>query len=460
MGRARRGRRRGRRGCRDVLAQPVRPISASTSRSARAASTASEKSRPGCGSRSMRSSSGLSLSAVRTGHGWKVTVFICTAHTAAAGSSTTSWACCGPTGVACTITVRDAVGHPLGRVLLVRTPRPSMPSGNRWRVTGRSPMRADERRRRPRRRSAARSRLVMPASGHMSRSGLRRRTGADPSGPSDLHHGRCASAMAASLAERRPTPPGRGCTDGARRVERSGAPNERRTSLCQHHDDEAHRPRRTPSSQHRARSGAPASPRRSTRSCARPAPSAPSSASTPTPRPRASTPAGPAAPSCSPRDTKFDSHCGWPSFYSPLAGESVEYIEDHSRLGMPRVEVRCATCGSHLGHVFEGEGYDTPTDQRFCINSISMTLDARAAGAEARRGHGRRRLSGQAASRRRVQPAKRASSHVMKRGCDGRTGRIARVLGREDQATPRRLRDRTSRPRTGGQLPPPSRTEA
>jgi peptide-methionine (R)-S-oxide reductase len=71
--------------------------------------------------------------------------------------------------------------------------------------------------------------------------------------------------------------------------------------------------------------------------------------------------------------TKFESHCGWPSFYSPLAGDSVEYIEDKS-LGMRRVEVRCATCGSHLGHVFEGEGYDTPTDQRFCINSISMTL--------------------------------------------------------------------------------------
>lgn len=75
-------------------------------------------------------------------------------------------------------------------------------------------------------------------------------------------------------------------------------------------------------------------------------------------------------------DTKFDSHCGWPSFYSPLAGDSVEYIEDVS-MGMKRVEVRCATCGSHLGHVFEGEGYGTPTDQRYCINSISMTLRPR-----------------------------------------------------------------------------------
>ncbi len=72
-------------------------------------------------------------------------------------------------------------------------------------------------------------------------------------------------------------------------------------------------------------------------------------------------------------DHKFHSHCGWPSFYSPLAEDRVEYIEDRS-MGMKRVEVRCANCGSHLGHVFEGEGYGTPTDQRYCINSISLTL--------------------------------------------------------------------------------------
>ena len=70
-------------------------------------------------------------------------------------------------------------------------------------------------------------------------------------------------------------------------------------------------------------------------------------------------------------DAKFDSHCGWPSFWSPLAADRVEYVEDSS-LGMVRSEVRCANCGSHLGHVFEGEGYDTPTDQRYCINSISL----------------------------------------------------------------------------------------
>jgi peptide-methionine (R)-S-oxide reductase len=70
-------------------------------------------------------------------------------------------------------------------------------------------------------------------------------------------------------------------------------------------------------------------------------------------------------------ETKFDSHCGWPSFYKPLAEDRVEYIEDKS-LFQTRTEVRCANCGSHLGHVFEGEGFDTPTDQRYCINGIAL----------------------------------------------------------------------------------------
>lgn len=70
---------------------------------------------------------------------------------------------------------------------------------------------------------------------------------------------------------------------------------------------------------------------------------------------------------------KFHSHCGWPSFFDPANIDAVITRKDLS-LGMPRVEVLCATCHSHLGHVFEGEGYDTPTDQRYCINSISLTL--------------------------------------------------------------------------------------
>ncbi|MEU9792254.1 peptide-methionine (R)-S-oxide reductase MsrB [Streptomyces sparsogenes] len=75
-------------------------------------------------------------------------------------------------------------------------------------------------------------------------------------------------------------------------------------------------------------------------------------------------------------ETKFESHCGWPSFYDPADSSAVELIEDRSH-GMVRTEVRCARCGSHLGHVFAGEGYPTPTDQRYCINSVSLRLEPR-----------------------------------------------------------------------------------
>lgn len=70
---------------------------------------------------------------------------------------------------------------------------------------------------------------------------------------------------------------------------------------------------------------------------------------------------------------KFESHCGWPSFFDPADSDAVILNEDTS-LGMRRVEVVCRNCHSHLGHVFEGEGYPTPTDQRYCINSISLTF--------------------------------------------------------------------------------------
>ncbi|KAK9717357.1 Peptide methionine sulfoxide reductase B5 [Basidiobolus ranarum] len=69
-------------------------------------------------------------------------------------------------------------------------------------------------------------------------------------------------------------------------------------------------------------------------------------------------------------DTKFGSNCGWPAFFQGIPG-AIERHQDET-YGMKRTEITCSACGGHLGHVFKGEGYDTPTDERHCVNSISL----------------------------------------------------------------------------------------
>ena len=68
-------------------------------------------------------------------------------------------------------------------------------------------------------------------------------------------------------------------------------------------------------------------------------------------------------------DTKFESGCGWPSFFRTKTDGAIEYIEDRTH-GMVRVETRCGTCGSHLGHLFE-DG-PAPTGRRYCMNSLAL----------------------------------------------------------------------------------------
>ncbi|RRD35426.1 peptide-methionine (R)-S-oxide reductase [Leucobacter sp. OH2974_COT-288] len=75
--------------------------------------------------------------------------------------------------------------------------------------------------------------------------------------------------------------------------------------------------------------------------------------------------------------TKFDSGCGWPSFYQVVRPEAVQLLDDDS-LGHMRTEVRCAACGSHLGHVFP-DGFGTPTGDRYCMNSVALDFEAGAA---------------------------------------------------------------------------------
>lgn len=69
---------------------------------------------------------------------------------------------------------------------------------------------------------------------------------------------------------------------------------------------------------------------------------------------------------------KFASGCGWPAYFDSIPG-AVRRHEDRA-FGMLRTEIVCANCGGHLGHVFKGEGFDTPTDERHCVNSVSLTF--------------------------------------------------------------------------------------
>jgi len=80
-------------------------------------------------------------------------------------------------------------------------------------------------------------------------------------------------------------------------------------------------------------------------------------------------------------DEKFDARCGWPSFWDPASIDSIETRVDAS-LGMVRTEVVCAHCKGHLGHLFEGEGFNTPTAKRYCINGTVLVFAPDADGSD------------------------------------------------------------------------------
>jgi len=81
---------------------------------------------------------------------------------------------------------------------------------------------------------------------------------------------------------------------------------------------------------------------------------------------------------------KFKSGCGWPAYFDNIPGAVTRHTD--GTLGMQRTEIVCSNCGGHLGHVFKGEGYATPTDERHCVNSVSMKFSAEDDGSGAAKG--------------------------------------------------------------------------
>lgn len=71
--------------------------------------------------------------------------------------------------------------------------------------------------------------------------------------------------------------------------------------------------------------------------------------------------------------TKFNSGCGWPAFFDAIPGAVTQHVD--SSFGMKRIEITCSACGGHLGHLFKGEGYNNPTDERACVNSVSIKFN-------------------------------------------------------------------------------------